>query len=259
MANSVPFLLASHNSWLQDLSVSFHDLRALVGRLRGAPHEPQEEAKIDAIEKLAGEAEAQFASDLAAHGPRGDLLTSPTFAALVRVGRLLVDWMRPSWAPIPAPPHHLSAREPYRFVKAPLGDEKALSTAEEFIAGLLVCILREILRHFRHFFAILSGGSLLLVLTISVYAFEPKRFLLSIVLTTMLAFVVGGTFVYVSLDRDELLSRLSQGEPGKLGVNVPFLRWAFTWGVLPVTSALALRYPQALHAVGSWVSPFLGQ
>jgi hypothetical protein len=110
MASSVPILLASHKSWLQDLSVSFQQLRTLVGRLQNAPHALLDEEKIDSIEKLAAGAEAQFAADLAAHGPRGDLLTSPTFAALVRIGRVLVDWLSPSWGPVPTAPSKPPAR-----------------------------------------------------------------------------------------------------------------------------------------------------
>jgi hypothetical protein len=140
--------------------------------------------------------------------------------------------------------------------------KEALDTVqavEDFVAGLSVFIFREILRHFRHYFAILSGGTLLLGIAVSSYVFEPKQLLLTLVLIATLAFVLGGVFVYASLDRDEVLSRLSRGNPGQFEVNLPFLRWAFTWGVVPIATALAIRYPQTLGALSTWIGPLVNR
>jgi hypothetical protein len=175
------------------------------------------------------------------------VIASETFALLVTGGAAVVEWLAGKWAEQPG--------------KKPAGQgapDARVAAAEEFVAALVTFVLREALHCCRTYFAVLSGGSLLLGLTVASYVFQPQAALMSIVLSILLVLVVVGVIVYVSLDRDEVLSRLSGSDPGKLGVNFAAVRWAFTWAVIPLASAVMLRYPNIWGRVSSWIAPLAG-
>lgn len=169
-------------------------------------------------------------------------LASQTFRLLIEGGSHIVECLRAQW--VRSDPHQLPAWA---------------AQAEEFVAALVVFVLREALQSFRAYFALLSGGSLLLGLAVASYVFEPQAALMSIVFVMLLLFVIAGVLVYISLDQDEVLSRLSgRDDPSKRGLNVAFLRWAFTWAIVPVMTAIFLRYPTIWTRISSWFGPIAG-
>lgn len=170
------------------------------------------------------------------------VLASQTFRLLIDGGSHVVGWLRTQWP-------RLDPQQSPAWV----------AQAEDFVAALTVFVLRDALQSFRAYFALLSGGSLLLGLAIASYVFEPQSALMSIFFVLLLVFVIAGMLVYVSLDRDEILSRLGgRDDPGKRGFNVGFFRWAFTWALIPIVTAIFIRYPTIWVRISTWFGPIAG-
>src|SRR5262249_49397187 len=159
--------------WLQDLATSRQQLRTVLARMRLAPPLAATSDQLMRIHYAAEEAEKALDEELRTCGPRADVLTSATFAWLMCAGQYLVEWLTALWNPALPPPDPAPAspggeeqRKTLGYLAGTLAADAmpSIQAAEEFVAQLVVFILREILRHFRHFFAILSGGTLVLVL-----------------------------------------------------------------------------------------------
>lgn len=130
-----------------------------------------------------------------------------------------------------------------------------LRLAEQFVASLVARTVGRTLRYFRHFATSLVASVLLLVLMISLYAFEPRRLLVTIVfvLTLVLAGTAVGTLI--SFERDPVLSAISNTTPGRVNLSKGLVGRIFTWGVVPLLAVFAAQYPEAARSVLSAFEP----
>jgi hypothetical protein len=142
-------------------------------------------------------------------------------------------------------------------VEAGTGEAAKKAPADVLVASLTALTVRELLRHFRYFVAVLTLGALLMLIMISSYAFQPRRFMSTLLWGVVMIVVTVCLVIYVRLDRDELLSRIGRSTPSRVTLNVPFVRWVLTWVVLPIAGAAALQYPELARGILGWIMPFL--
>lgn len=127
--------------------------------------------------------------------------------------------------------------------------------AEELVATHLTFTIGQLLRHFRHFTTMVTVGAFTLLLFVSSYAMQPKRVLLTFVWVVMLSSVGTGMYVYFKLERDEVLSRISKTDPGKITFSAELVTRVLTWGVLPILGVVAAQYPDLGRTAFGWLAP----
>jgi hypothetical protein len=131
-----------------------------------------------------------------------------------------------------------------------------LRQAEDFVATQVVGFLLQFFVHLRNLVEFLVVASLLLVLTVLSYSFQPQRLLLVLV-TTILALVAGVILVFlVQMDRDELTSRISRTIPNRLTFDRAFVSTLFTY-VVPLIGILILQFADVRDVLAAWLDPVL--
>jgi hypothetical protein len=162
---------------------------------------------------------------------------------------LICDVLLPWWSRQQLPVVSVDDRLP----KGTLFLTRAL--AEEFTALVYVNFLVTVLLRMRTLVICAGGMYVFIVLSVSVYPFEPHPALQS--LTVILMLVGGATvgYVYAEMHREAILSRLTSTEAGELGLDF-WLKLASA-GAIPVFSLLAAQFPQINQLLFSWLEPAL--
>jgi hypothetical protein len=126
---------------------------------------------------------------------------------------------------------------------------------EEFLALRFVTFIAFTLRIMRGFLGFIMYGFILLVLALAIYPFEGRLY---IEVAILLIFIVSGArvaTVFAQMDRDPLLSRLSETKPNQLGIN--FVIRLVSFGALPLITLLASLVPDVGRFLQSWLQPAL--
>ncbi len=127
--------------------------------------------------------------------------------------------------------------------------------AEEFLALRFVTYISYTLRIMRGFLEFIMYGFILLVMALAIYPFEGRLY---IEVAILIIFVVSGATVatvFAQMDRDPLLSRLSETKPNQLGIN--FVIRLASFGALPLLTLLASLVPDVGRFLQSWLQPAL--
>jgi hypothetical protein len=176
------------------------------------------------------------------------------FDATFRVRTGLLPLLQELWN---EPTHRRPAPAKQTDEEAPdKGDADAatwLARLEELVAGHAAICIHPVVSQLRLFLALGVGGALLWALAIGSYTFEPARLLMTIVAVCLIAILLTAFALFVSLERNELLSALSKTE-AKITWTT-FLSDALMWIVLPFLAFLSVQYPAAANSVASWLAP----
>jgi hypothetical protein len=145
-------------------------------------------------------------------------------------------------------------------VPAPCGkdvkDNCSVGIANEYIAMRFGAYVRYVTLQLKNLMTFMSVGLLLFLLATVSYPFrQPQRIAWSlIVIVAILLFGVGK--VLVQMDRDSILSRMSETPPGK--VDRSALLWhMLSVGGLPAITALSALFPSVGNFFFSWLQPVL--
>jgi len=162
---------------------------------------------------------------------------------------LILEMLMPTWPQEAA----TVVSEDARLPKPQISLTRAL--AEEFTALVFVNFLVTVLLRMRSLVICAGGMYVFIVLSVSVYPFEPHPALQS--LTVILLLVMGAAvgFVYAEMHREAILSRLTSTPVGELGLDF-WLKLASA-GAIPVFSLLAAQFPSINQFLFSWLEPAL--
>ena len=166
-----------------------------------------------------------------------------TAAVLIR--QVLRVWWLEQTAPV--------VSEDERIAKEELPVIQAL--AEEYAAIMYVNFLASVLLRIRTLVICAGGLYVLIVLSVSVYPFEPHSALqtMMVLLLIVMAVVVG--YVYAEMHREAILSRLTSTKVGELGRDF-WLKFTSA-AAIPVLSLLAAQFPEINRVLFSWLEPAL--
>jgi hypothetical protein len=131
-----------------------------------------------------------------------------------------------------------------------------LKSAEEFVALDMVNFLSQACAHVRNLAASLAILPLLLLVVVSVYPFQPQRFLLVVLWSVLLCVAGGVVWVYVQLDRDEILSLISHRDPARVAIDGTFLRTILTF-IVPLIGIFLAQFPTVSDTLNEWFDPIL--
>lgn len=113
--------------------------------------------------------------------------------------------------------------------------------SEEFIALQYCAYIRYALIHLRNMLGFVGTGLTLLFIALSVYPFEPSGILANCASFLFSVATIIVVSVFYQMDKDTLLSRLSDTTPGKLDAG---FGWRlFQFGALPAVTFLAIHFP----------------
>jgi hypothetical protein len=99
----------------------------------------------------------------------------------------------------------------------------------------------------------IGGIYVFLVLSLSIYPFQPRIYLNSFMFVLLIFVVAVVALMYAQMSRDPILSRVARTEPGKLGKEFYFKLAGFM--AIPLLSLLSARYPAVSNMLFSWVQP----
>jgi hypothetical protein len=154
------------------------------------------------------------------------------------------------------------ATEAHKDVPAPCGFEQSgvdscvVSRANEFIASRFAFYIRYITLHLKNLMTFMSISMLFLVLASVSYPFNCQGRLLWEVTFILLLVLIIVAMVLKQMDRDAILSRLSDTDIGKLSLGTYTLQ-LISVGGLPVLTVLASIFPALGKFVFSFARPFL--
>jgi hypothetical protein len=135
----------------------------------------------------------------------------------------------------------------------PNNGETLAVVAEEFIALRFVSFLRYIGVQLRNLISFVVAGFIVCVASVRSYPFLAHHSIGWALTLTFLALGIPVVIAFAQMDKDAVLSRLSDTNPGKLD-------WAFysrliSYGALPLLTVLASQFPAIGHFLFSWVQP----
>jgi hypothetical protein len=126
---------------------------------------------------------------------------------------------------------------------------------EEFIALRFVMYVRHVLRQMRSLLWFIVIDFVLTVLALSSYPFQSRRLIAVSCVGVLLILGAGFAVVFAQMDRDALLSRLSERKPHEIGASF-YMRLA-SFGALPLLTVLATQFPSIGQFLSGWVQPAL--
>jgi hypothetical protein len=132
-----------------------------------------------------------------------------------------------------------------------------LVTAEEFIAMQAVDYLHTVLEQLRNLALFLFVSLMLTTMLLASYPFYPQGVVKGVFLVVLLATVGSLLVVMMQMNRDEILSRISGTEPGRITWDGSFIFNAAMIGVLPLLALVSSEYPAVRTALFSWVEPLI--
>ncbi|MFO0908710.1 MAG: hypothetical protein U0794_10180 [Isosphaeraceae bacterium] len=129
-----------------------------------------------------------------------------------------------------------------------------LRAAEELVALELVTFVSQIGIQLKNLATYLAVAPLLLLLSVSTYPFQPQR-LLQFVIWALVLVVVGVVVtVYVSMERDVLLSRVSKTAPNSIAFDRQFLGSVLTF-IVPLLTVVVAQFPFFSDTLNQWFEP----
>lgn len=174
-------------------------------------------------------------------------------AATACLELLALDWRATPTDLVPTEPTwYASGQEPGDAGATP--PEGWKRRAEDLVALECVAYVSECAAHLRNLATLLGLVPVLLLLTVMVYPFQPRRFLILALGSLLLAVVAGVIYVYVQIDRNEILSRVSGMTPNRVDIDRTFLTNILTF-LVPLIGLIVAQFPSFSDTLNQWVGP----
>jgi hypothetical protein len=139
-----------------------------------------------------------------------------------------------------------------RFTKAELC---WLRSAQTFVATVVTLLVHRHVRQFRIFVHVLTLCTLLLLLAVTSYPFEPYRLIITFMWVVMGSVVAASLWIFIQMDRNTLMSHISGTAPNEVTLNGAFYFRVFAWTIVPLISVAAAQYPEVADVLMRIVSP----
>jgi hypothetical protein len=131
-----------------------------------------------------------------------------------------------------------------------------LRSAQTFVATVVTLLVQRHIRQFRHFVGVTTGCSLLVLVAVTVYPFEPYRLLLTYTWVMVCSVVGAGLGVFVQMDRNTFISHVSGTAPDRLTLDAAFVLRVLAWTVVPLVGVAAAQYPALANFLFDLFKPF---
>jgi len=154
---------------------------------------------------------------------------------------------------------------PARFdsVADPLGNgrwqaiQNWLCLAEDFIAIEVVAYLSRFFVQLKFLARCLVWGPLLAILAIVSYPFHPQRLLLLVAGFFIVAVAAAGIWVFIRIEKNEVVSRILKTTPNRLNFSWEFIR-SVTLALVPLLGLLAAASSDLSNLLHTLLDPLYG-
>jgi hypothetical protein len=127
--------------------------------------------------------------------------------------------------------------------------------AEEFVALVYISFIIRVLIRIRWLVMTAVGIYVFLLLAVTLYPFEPKVTIHAFFVSIFLAMLAVAGTIYAQMHRDDILSYLTNTNPGELGGDYWWRMVSFA-GV-PLFTLLSAQIPQLNRVLFFWIKPLL--
>jgi hypothetical protein len=127
--------------------------------------------------------------------------------------------------------------------------------AEEYAALRVVEYVEGIIGHVRVLTVFLLLSLLLATAMLSSYPYHPQAWIKLFFLIVLAGTVAGLITMTVQMNRDDVLSRITRTDPGRIHWDMTFIRNLVLFGVLPLVSLLTSEFPIVRDFLTSWMEP----
>lgn len=131
------------------------------------------------------------------------------------------------------------------------------AAAEAFIAIQILNTIRCGLAHLRNFLRTALLIVLLFLAAMNSYPFQPRQLLLAFAWLVGLATMSTAVYLFVQINRDALISRLSDGVPGRVTWDWHFAVSLVLYALLPLLVLLSMQFPQLSDYLSSPINALL--
>ena len=142
---------------------------------------------------------------------------------------------------------------------ATASERRVIKHGELFLVARVIDFLRDVFPHFRNLMTFATVAILLTLLALSSYPFGQRDLLLDFAWLSVLAAVGAMSYVFLTMNRDRVLSLLSGTTPGQLTWNSTLIAQLLTFGVLPLLGLLGVQFPGQFASVLSSFSKLSGR
>jgi len=130
--------------------------------------------------------------------------------------------------------------------------------AEDFLTSRVAAFLSHIVPQLQNLVVCVTSGLILLLLAVTTYPFQPRQLLLMFT-TTIIVIAVGTTLVvFVQMERETILSALSETVPGQVSWSRDFVSRILVYVLLPLLGVLSAQFPEATHQLFAWTRSIFG-
>jgi hypothetical protein len=136
-------------------------------------------------------------------------------------------------------------------------EEQWARAAADVYAAYVADYVDWTFQHLRYLAAFLLTALLLLVVLLSAYPFQPQGLLKAIYTVELVAGVATLVYVVVQMNRDEVLSAISNTTGGAVTWDPHFVSSLVTYAALPLLTLVSTEVPQVRDFLFSWVTPLL--
>jgi hypothetical protein len=169
---------------------------------------------------------------------------------------ILTDLILPEWMSETRSMDLLESDEkPGSNVVLPLSENEPTRLAEEFVCLIYVGYLQNLLALMRTKVLSIVGVLAGFAFSLAFYPYVPRPTIAISVLLLVLVLGSAVALVYAGLERDSTLSRITNTEPGELGLGF-WVRYGSFIGV-PILGLLVAQFPAITDFVTSWIEPSL--
>ena len=228
-----------------DFSVKQAGAVAKVAKNIGAQIPGLEPAATEAERALYHAQEAEAKNDW----KESLVLRRQAHSALSRLCQILADALDPYWKLTEQSSRwNLKNEEHKEFIKQ----------AEHFLAMRVVTFLFHIFFHLKNLLGFIFIGLLLMLFAATSYPFQPREWILWLNWALILGAVFLTMIFFIQMNRNSIISHLTQTNPGRLDWNADFITRLLVYGVAPVLALLSAQFPDTLRQIVSWLGPAKG-
>ncbi len=134
-------------------------------------------------------------------------------------------------------------------------EERITVLEEEFVALRFLIFIRHVIRQLRNWVGFMVAGFIVSIISLNSYPFQAHRWIGLASVIMLIGFGSGVVFVFAQMDKDAILSRITDTKQNEIGKTF-FFRLA-QYGALPLLTVLAAQFPAIGRFLFSWVQPAL--
>ena len=176
-------------------------------------------------------------------------------ANLSRISRLVAAALERAWRlPADLRPEPVTSAQKNQ----PSDEELWFEYGEDFIASRVASFVSHLVPQLQNLIIFLTVGMLLMLLAVTSYPFQPQQLLIGFNWMFVTTVAVTVLVVLVQMERDTVLSVLSDTTPGQITWNRDFISRILIYVVVPIVGLLGAQFPDVTQAFLNSMSTLVG-